>query len=58
MKKGTKLFWDVLLAGVGAAIETAQGGIESLAEEQQAKIMAPKASEEEDEESLVSGENA
>jgi len=57
MKKGTKLFWDVALAGVGAAIESAKKGIEDMAEEEQAAIRAGKTDDEDsDAKDVVSGE--
>lgn len=53
MKKGTKVFWDVLLAGLGSAIETAKDGIKDIAEDEQTYLLADG---DKDDEDVVPGE--
>lgn len=53
MKKGTKLFWDVFLSGIGSAVETAKDGIKDLAEDGQTAVLAE--GDEDDDEDLVPG---
>jgi len=39
MKKTTKLAWEIVLSGLGSAIETAKNGLDDLAVEEQEKLL-------------------